>query len=87
MSTKQFQLAATRVALILSFASAAFASMEVQPVSAYHKTNKQEVRSRLERDGWIVVYSKEFDYDEYMKFAASTATATVKVWMLDFAKE
>jgi hypothetical protein len=61
--------------------------LDIQPASAYHKTNKQEVRSSLESDGWIVVYSKEFDHDEYMKFAASTATGTVKVWLLDFAKE
>lgn len=72
---------------LTALSCASVASLEVQPASAYHQTNKQEVRSSLESDGWIVVYSKEFDHDEYMKFAASTATGTVKVWMLDFAKE
>lgn len=39
-------------------------------VSAYHVTNKRDIRESLE-DGWIVVYSEEFSHAEYLRLAAA----------------
>jgi hypothetical protein len=49
-----------------------------QSASAYHKTNKWEVRGNLENDGWIVLYSKELSHTEEAKLAVALASdATV----------
>lgn len=43
-----------------------------QVASAYHKTNKWEVKRNLE-NGWTVMYAKEFNHDEYLKLASAIA--------------
>jgi DNA topoisomerase IA len=49
-----------------------------QSASAYHKTNKWEVRSNLEKDGWTVLYSQELSHTEEAKLAIALASdATV----------
>jgi hypothetical protein len=66
----------------------------------YHVTNKTEVRRGLsENDGgnWIVIYSKEFSHQEYLKLAAAILTdaltaeldagAVTTAYFYDFALE
>jgi FG-GAP-like repeat len=64
-----------------------------ESASAYHKTNKWEVRQSLE-EGWIVIYSKEFSHAEYLKLSAAIAADVVggsgsvtSAYFSDFASE
>jgi hypothetical protein len=61
---------------------------------AYHQTNKPEVKANLEKDGWIVTYSKEFSHDEYLKLAAAivadvavTKGGATTVYFSEFASD
>ena len=61
---------------------------------AGHQTNKSDVRQSLEKNGWTVIYSKEFSHEEYLKLtAAIVADATVSsgsatyTYFSDFARQ
>lgn len=43
-----------------------------EPTVADHRTNKPNVQRSLE-NGWIVIYSKEFSHEEYLKLSSAIA--------------
>jgi hypothetical protein len=84
------------IALLLSltsFVSVASLSAGFAQTGAGHQTNKWDVRRNLE-NGWIVIYSKEFSHEEYLKLiGAIAADVTVSsgsatyAYFSDFAKQ
>lgn len=85
----------SKIAFSFTLGSIIFTGIAInsESASAYHKTNKWEVRQSLE-DGWIVIYSKEFSHAEYLKLSAAIAADVVggsgsvtSAYFSDFASE
>jgi hypothetical protein len=78
MKSVQWHPMLNKFALLCLLAGVSVTSVIAAPesASAYHKTNKWEVRQNLE-NGWITVYSKEFSHAEYMKLATAIAADVV----------